>query len=201
MSEAGAKKAIKNVVLASHNQGKLKELGDVLAPLGWTLLGMKDFYLPAPEETGTTFEANAKLKAEAAATATGLWAMADDSGLEVDALNGAPGVATADFGGWEKLLEVMKDVPSDMRGARFVCVLALQCKGSETVYFKGTCRGVIALHAAGEAGFGYDPVFIPEGETRTFAQMSKAEKNELSHRGRALTLLMKYARESALNNA
>jgi len=194
MGGTGAEKGSKKVILASHNNGKLSELGAALAPLGWELMGMPEFDLPAPEETGTTFEANALLKAEAAALGSGLWALADDSGLEVDALDGAPGVLTAGYGGWERILTELRGVPAGKRGAQFICVLALVRAEKVPVYFKGVCRGEIALEGRGEGGFGYDPIFIPDGETRTFAQMSKAEKSVISHRGIAVAQLLAWVR-------
>ncbi len=187
-------------VLATHNAGKLAELQSALGGLGWELSGLAGHGLPAPDETGTTFEANALLKARAANDATGLWALADDSGLEVAALDGRPGVWTADFGGWEKLLEVMQDVEDGARQARFICVLALVRSGEEPLYFKGACDGVITRAGIGDGGFGYDPVFVPHGETRTFAQMDKAEKAAFSHRGKAVAALLEWAETHARND-
>lgn len=187
------------VVLATHNAGKVRELANDLAPLGWNLRGLADFGIVAPEETGVTFEENAQLKAANAAAKTGLWALADDSGLEVDALGGVPGVQTADFGGWEKLLEVMKHLPTEPRTARFRCVLALVRAERETLFFKGVCEGVITSQGRGDGGFGYDPVFQPVGEALTFAEMSKGEKSALSHRGEAVRALLTWvASEEAL---
>lgn len=186
-------------ILATHNPGKLDELQSALAPLGWHLTGLAEHGLPAPAETGTTFDANALLKAQAAATATGLWALADDSGLEVAALGGQPGVMTADFGGWEKLLEVMRDVPDGQRQARFICVLALVRPGADTLYFMGSCDGVISRNGSGDGGFGYDPVFVPTGDTRTFADMNKADKAGFSHRGKAVKALLEWAHTYAWN--
>lgn len=189
-----SKKTMKiQAILATHNSGKLLELQSALEPLGWSLTGLDEQGLPAPDETGLTFEANALLKAQTAAAATGLWALADDSGLEVAALGGQPGVQTANFGGWEKLLEVMQDIPDEQRQARFICVLALVRGSGEALYFKGSCEGMIARTGHGDGGFGYDPVFMPLGETCTFAEMSKAEKARLSHRGKALKALLEWA--------
>lgn len=181
------------VVLASHNAGKVRELANALATLGWNLAGMDEMHLAIPEETGTTFYENAALKAEAAALATELWSLADDSGLEVDALDGAPGVFTADFGGWQRLLDVMIDLPPEQRKARFVCVLALKRPCHDVIYFTGTCQGSISLQNLGDGGFGYDPVFIPEGDSRTFAEMTADEKATYSHRGRAVLALLEWA--------
>ncbi len=182
-----------NAVLATHNPGKLGELKAILEPYGWKLESLAERSLPVPDETGTTFKANALIKALAAADATGCWALADDSGLEVDALDGQPGVDTAHYGGWEKLLTALEGLPEAQRGARFVCVLALCRPGFEPLFFKGVCEGRIAGAGVGDGGFGYDPVFIPAGEARTFAQMEKAEKYRFSHRGKALDALLAWA--------
>lgn len=188
------KKAHKiSAVLATHNNGKLSELKSILEPLGWDLQSLADFNLPAPDETGVTFEANALIKAEAAAAATGLWTLADDSGIEVDALGGLPGVQTAYYGGWEKLLAALDGLPYEQRKARFVCVLTLIGPSKDPLFFRGICNGHIAFEGLGDGGFGYDPVFIPEGENRTFAQMLKTEKNQFSHRGKALKALLQWA--------
>jgi XTP/dITP diphosphohydrolase len=180
------------LILATHNQGKIQELADALRNTRWTVTGASELGLAAPVEDGGSFTANAFIKANAAALASGLWALADDSGLEVDALGGAPGVESAHFGGWKKLLEVMTHVPQDLRNARFKCVLALVRTGQTPLYFHGICEGTISLEALGDGGFGFDPVFIPAGETRTFAQMTKAEKATLSHRGAAMQKLLAW---------
>lgn len=188
------KRATSKLVLASNNAGKIREMEYFLTEFGWTLQSMADYRLESPEETGQSFEENAALKATFVWQQTGEWALADDSGLEVDCLGGAPGVATADFGGWERLLKVMETVPEGERGAQFVCVLALKNSSSAPLYFRGVCRGTIALQASGAAGFGYDPVFIPEGDKRTFAEMTKEEKQGMSHRGMALRELKSWLR-------
>ncbi|RYG61823.1 MAG: RdgB/HAM1 family non-canonical purine NTP pyrophosphatase [Alphaproteobacteria bacterium] len=183
-----------SVVLATHNQGKIAELRGVLGPLGWDICSTAEFDLKEPVEDGETFEANALIKAQAAADATGLWSLADDSGLEVEALDGEPGVQTAYYGGWEKLLGAMETLKTEAeRKARFVCVLALVRSGEEPLFFTGICDGHIAMQGLGEGGFGYDPVFIPSGETLTFAQMGKAEKHRFSHRGKAVNALLAWA--------
>lgn len=186
-------------VLATHNLGKLRELQTALLQHGWHLQGLSDYNLPIPDETGDTFEANAFIKAEAAAKATGLWALADDSGIEVDALDGKPGVYTSDFGGWEKLIQVMERIRSEDRTARFRCVLALARQGLPPLYFHGNCEGRISPEGRGNGGFGYDPVFIPEGESRTFAEMSQDEKYAYSHRGKAIQALLAWASADAQN--
>lgn len=180
------------LLLATHNAGKARELETLLARHGFQIRTLADEGLPAPEETGTTFEANAELKATHGRIATGYWTLADDSGLEVLTLNGAPGVDTAHYGGWGTLLKALHNTPEDQRQARFVCVLALQSPQGETHLFKGICEGSITLEGRGEKGFGHDPVFRPEGQEQTFAEMTSAEKHAFSHRGAALRDLTRW---------
>ena len=186
------------VVIASHNRGKLAEISQILASSGIELAGLDDFDpYPEPEETGNTFLDNAMIKAAAASEATGCPALADDSGLEVDALGGAPGVRSARYGGdglsdagrYTKLLEELAGVPEGKRTARFRCVMVLYpAPGSESdaLVTEGVLEGRIALEPSGDNGFGYDPVFFVPGSGRTAAQMEPAEKNAISHRYRAL---------------
>jgi len=180
------------VILASRNLHKLRELQELLPIPGLQLLSLADFpAAPEVEETGDTFEANARLKARTAALATGLWALADDSGLEVYALNLQPGVRSARFAGRHgdyaannrKLLAMLENVPD--RRARFRCVFALSSPRGRVRTVEGSCAGTITSSPRGTHGFGYDPIFVPEGHSRTFAEMSPREKNRLSHRGRA----------------
>ena len=182
------------LIVATNNAHKLVEFGRILAPLGIEVHSQKE-YCPEldVEETGTTFAANARLKAEAVYQATGLMAVADDSGLCVDALDGAPGVYSARYAGEnatdgqkiEKLLDEMKDVPDEKRTARFVS--AICCIGPDLLLeCEGTCEGVIGHECRGEGGFGYDPVFYVDG--RSYSEMSGEEKDAISHRGRALRL-------------
>ena len=184
-------------VLASHNAGKIKELTDILAPRGIALKSAADLDLPEPEETENSFEGNAGLKARAACEATGLVCLADDSGLAVDALDGAPGIFSARWAGeprdFDKAMQKVQDELGEAsdRTARFVCVIALARPDGSVSHYRGEVVGEIVWPPRGEAGFGYDPIFRPEGETRTFAQMSAAEKRALSHRGRALALMAK----------
>ncbi|MDG6095767.1 RdgB/HAM1 family non-canonical purine NTP pyrophosphatase [Acetobacter sp. AN02] len=181
------------LVLASHNRGKLAEFETLLSGTGITVLSAGDLDLPEPEETAATFEGNAAIKALAAAKATGLPALSDDSGLCVAALNGDPGIYSARWGGAEKdfgramqrVLDGMGDRP---RAAWFSCVLCLAFPDGTTRSFEGRVDGVIADAPRGDLGHGYDPVFTPEGETRTFAEMTGAEKNAMSHRARAFAL-------------
>ena len=196
------------LLVASRNRKKLAELHRVLDAAGITgleLLSLDDVapYEEAPE-TGATFEENAIAKARDGYAATGLATLADDSGLEVAALNGMPGVLSARWAGghgddvanYALLLAQLRDVPDERRGAAFVSACAL-VTGSEKVVVRGQWPGVIGRQPLGDGGFGYDPVFIPEGETRSAAQLSPAEKDAASHRGRALGLLVPALRALA----
>jgi XTP/dITP diphosphohydrolase len=201
------------IVVASHNDGKLKEFADLMAPFGLEAKSAREYGLPEPEETGTTFEENAYIKAHAAAKATGLPALSDDSGLMIDALQGAPGVYTAnwaeapdgtrDFGVAMQRAEVaMQEVgavePAQRKG-RFVAVICLASPDGEAEYFRGEAEGTLVWPPRGNSGFGYDPVFQPDGHTRTFGEMTAEEKHgwkpgqaeALSHRARAF---QKFAR-------
>lgn len=189
----------KRFVLASHNVKKSAELRAILTPLGFSLLSLADF--PGalePEETGRTFEENAVIKATAAARFTGLPAIADDSGLAVDALNGEPGVRSARFSGEHAtdaennalLLEKVAGLPPDERTARFVSAVAVYFPGGETRTYRGETCGRILSEARGEGGFGYDPLFLSDDLGVTFAEAGAEEKNRVSHRGRALAKLV-----------
>lgn len=176
-------------VIATHNKHKLQELQRILTPLGIEAVTAD---LSEVEETGTTFAENACLKAKAACKETGLPAVADDSGLEVDALDGRPGVYSARYAGEgatdaqriEKLLGELSEVPAEKRGARFVSAICCVFPNGDILRAEGDCPGSIAFVPAGEDGFGYDPIFLC-GE-KTFAQMTAAEKDAVSHRGKAL---------------
>ncbi len=192
------------LVIASHNQGKIRELRDLLDPLGYDLVTAGDLDLPEPEETGTTFEANAELKALASAKAAGMPALADDSGLAVVGLDGAPGIYSArwagpqkDFGMAMELVEkALREQSPDNRAARFVSVICLAWPDGHTEFFRGEVEGTIVHPARGTQGFGYDPIFQPDGHERTFGEMSAEEKHgwtpgeatALSHRARAFKL-------------
>ncbi len=184
-------------VLASHNPGKIKELDALLTPHGLTVIGAGALGLPEPEETETSFSGNARLKAEAAAHASGRVALADDSGLSVDALDGAPGVYSARWAGpdkdfsaaMERVRRALEAAGSQDHTARFVCVLALAHPDGETRLYEGEVRGRLVFPPRGEHGFGYDPIFVPEGHDRTFAEMDAASKRALSHRARAFAAL------------
>ncbi|MBW8192658.1 XTP/dITP diphosphatase [Neiella marina] len=186
-------------VLATGNPGKVAELAAMLAPLNIELRPQSDFQVTEVAETGTTFVENAIIKARHAAALTGLPAIADDSGLEVDALNGAPGVYSARYAGEHandsdnvsKLISELANTEDNKRSARFRCVLVFMRHAADPtpLICQGTWQGQIAQQAFGEGGFGYDPVFIPHGQNTTAAQMTKAEKNAVSHRGQALAQL------------
>lgn len=195
-----------DIVLASRNKKKIEELRTILETAG--IAGDDGVNILTPdsfpecgevEEDGITFEANAAKKARYIAECSGLIAIADDSGIEVDSLDGAPGVYSARYAGeeaddranLEKMLDAMKDVPAEERQGRFVCCIAL-ASGGEVKTFMGYVEGVIGTEPHGENGFGYDPVFYPEGHARTFAEMSNDEKHSMSHRGRALGELLNY---------
>lgn len=195
--------------MASRNRKKLAELHRVLDAAGISgceLLSLDDVaaYDEAPE-TGATFEENAIAKARDGYAATGLPTLADDSGLEVAALNGMPGVLSARWSGshgddvanYRLLLDQLRDVPESRRSAAFVSACALVTGPSDVTVVRGEWPGTIAREPHGDNGFGYDPVFIPEEETRSAAQMSAAEKDAVSHRGRALALLLPALRELA----
>lgn len=185
-------------MVATRNQKKLRELREVLEQLGVALETL-DAHPEAPEveETGETFEANAGLKAVTVALALRRWVLADDSGLEVDALGGAPGVYSARYSGPQatdasnrvKLLEALEGVPAAERTARFVCVICLSSPTGEQVQVRASCEGRILEAERGSGGFGYDPLFWVESSGKTMAELSSEEKHGLSHRGKALRAL------------
>lgn len=186
---------MKTLLIATSNAGKVTELAALLAELDCRVIGFADLpeAPPSIEETGETFADNAWLKAEHYHRLTGLPALADDSGLEVDALDGRPGVYSARYGGdglssaeqIELLLKEMEGIPGDLRQARFVCSIALAGDGLKQM-FEGQCEGFIARAPKGENGFGYDPIFIDAELGRTFAELTRDEKATRSHRGKAL---------------
>lgn len=186
------------LLVATHNPGKLREFEYLLAPSGVEVIGAAALGLEEPAETGDSFEANARLKAEAAARATGLAALADDSGIVVAGLNGAPGIHSARWAGPQrdfeqairKVVDGLKDrfgsfAAADKR-AEFVAVLCLCHPDARHRFFEGRVAGELIEQPRGAAGFGYDPIFVPHGETRTFAEMTAAAKHAISHRRRAL---------------
>ena len=191
-----------DLLLATRNPGKLVELRRMLEAErveGVRVLGLADVpEFPEEPETGATFAENALAKARDAAKATGLASVADDSGIAVDALNGMPGVLSARWAGrhgddranLELVLGQLHDVPDDRRGAAFVCAAALVVPGGEEIVVHGEWPGRVARAPRGTNGFGYDPVFVPEGDTRTSAELTSEEKDALSHRGRAMRALL-----------
>ncbi len=189
----------KELIFASHNNGKISEIRDMLAPLGIKVLSGNDLELPDVEETGKTFEENAYIKALAAAKEKNMPCIADDSGLCVDAMGGRPGVYSAryapnrDFNkGIEKLLNELAETKSSNRAAHFSCVIVLAYPSGKYKAFEGRVDGNISTHKSGDAGFGYDPIFVPTGFNRSFAEFDSVEKNKISHRGRALQKLISY---------
>jgi XTP/dITP diphosphohydrolase len=184
------------LVIASHNAGKVREIEALLRPFGIETVSAAALDLPEPEETGTTFFANAELKARSAADLSGLPALADDSGLCVDALNGDPGVYTANWAetpsgrDWNLAMRKVEEAlaakgPDAGRDAHFVSVLALAWPDGHVEWFEGRAEGSLTWPPRGTVGFGYDPVFVPHGETRTFAELAPEEKQAISHRAAA----------------
>lgn len=193
-------------VLATRNAGKIAELRAILKDTRLELLGPEDVDFPDVEETGETFEENALAKARAVSRHTGLAAIADDSGLDVSALGGAPGVRSARYAGYEhsdsaniaKLLGELAGLPDERRVARFVCVAAYVDPAGATIIASGTCEGRIVTEPRGAGGFGYDPVFVPEGHERTMAELPPEQKNAISHRGRAFRALRDQLRAAGV---
>jgi XTP/dITP diphosphohydrolase len=191
---------MKNIVLASGNPGKVREINQLLAELELHVAPQSDYGVPEAEETGLTFIENAILKARNAASHTGLPALADDSGLEVDALNGAPGIYSARYAGagagdranLQKLLEALREVPEAERTARFQCLMVYMRHSEDPVPLicQGTWEGRILFEPRGEGGFGYDPVFLVPTHNCSSAELEPEVKNALSHRGQALRQLL-----------
>ena len=196
---------MEKVILASRNKGKIKEIGDILGKYDMTVVSRDDAGLPIDEveETGETFEENSYIKAKAILDVAGVPTVADDSGLMVDALGGAPGVYSARYAGENctyednnrKLLSALAGVPDEKRGARFVSVITMLWPDGRKIVARGECEGRILTETRGEGGFGYDPLFVPEGYDISFGEMSPEEKNKISHRAKALMKL-----ESILEN-
>ena len=186
----------KRLIIASHNSGKVREIGELLDPWSVEVVSAAELNLPEPEETGLTFAANAKLKAHAAALATKLPALADDSGLSVNALDGSPGIYSARWGGPEKDFDVaMARVNAEMgdaadRRAQFVCALALTWPDGHSEIFEGTVDGTLVWPPRGDRGFGYDPMFLGEGDTGTYGEIEPMEKHAKSHRAVAFRKLI-----------
>jgi XTP/dITP diphosphohydrolase len=196
----GANPGPVRVVLATRNVHKVAELGRILADAGFAgqLAGLDEFPgAPDVPETGSTFADNALLKARAIAAYTGLPAVSDDSGLTVDALNGMPGILSVYWAGRARddaanlrlVLEQIEDVPDDRRGAAFVCAAGAATPDGRELIVEGRLVGTLLRAPRGEGGFGYDPIFVPTGETRTTAEMTPEEKDAISHRGQAMRAL------------
>lgn len=181
------------LVVASHNPGKVREIDALLAPYGIVTRSAAELNLPEPEESGSTFAENAALKARAAADASGLIALSDDSGLAVAALDGAPGIYSARWAGPNKDFSVgMARIERELKKknatdyfAKFVCALALAQPNGETEIFEGEVHGHLEFPPRGNKGFGYDPIFVPEGYTQTFGEFDPEQKHAMSHRARA----------------
>ncbi|MCA0870427.1 RdgB/HAM1 family non-canonical purine NTP pyrophosphatase [Seohaeicola saemankumensis] len=189
------------LLVATHNKGKLEEMAHLLEPYGVQVVGAAEMDLPEPEETEDTFVGNARIKAHAAAKATGLPALSDDSGIMIDALNGAPGVYTADWAETENgrdFMMAMSRANSELeavkaahpRLAQFCCTLVLAWPDGHDEVFPGTMPGHLVWPPRGDNGFGYDPMFVPDGYDITFAEMDRWDKNKISHRARAVKLFV-----------
>lgn len=197
---------MQKVVLATGNPGKVREMADLLAAFGLDIVAQTELGVESAEETGLTFIENAILKARHAAAITGLPAIADDSGLAVDVLGGAPGIYSARYAGEDasdrqnllKLLAALENVPDDQRQAQFHCVLVYlrHAEDPTPLVFHGSWQGEITRSAVGEGGFGYDPVFYVPALGKTAGEMTKAEKHAVSHRGKAMTLLLEAMRNA-----
>lgn len=190
---------MKEILIATTNKGKVADFKTLLTPFGINVKSLLDYEeIIDVEETGTTFKENAILKAEAISIQFKTNVIADDSGLSIDALEGKPGVYSARYAGVEKndqanmarVLEELENVPNEKRTARFHCVLALAVVNNETRTVEGTCEGVISTSPIGEHGFGYDPIFYLPDLRKTMAQLSKEEKNQISHRANAFSKLV-----------
>lgn len=193
---------LQNLVIATHNKGKVREINDLLAPFGVSVKSALDMDLPEPEETENSFIGNALLKARAAASVSGMTALADDSGLEVFALGGEPGIYSArwaenpqtkerDFAyAMNKVKNRLETLKTSDYSARFVCVLALVSPDGEEQVFEGEVRGHLEFPPRGENGFGYDPIFVANGESITFGEMDAAKKHKMSHRADAFKKLV-----------
>ena len=192
----------KTLLLGTYNPGKIYEIELILGDLGWTLRSLRDFEnVGVAEEHADSYAGNAILKAQTYACATGMLALADDSGLEVEAFGGAPGVLSARYAGEHAtdadrrnlLLSELAKVSSDNRRARFVCAIALASAGGQVLNIsEGICEGMITFSPRGTSGFGYDPLFVPDGYDQTFAELSNEVKNTISHRARALIKVREY---------
>jgi len=199
MGENVRKLAPGRLVIASHNDGKVIEINELLSPFGIEAVSAKKIGLDDPEETGFTFAENAILKAKAAAEASGLPALADDSGLSVTALGGAPGIYSARWAGeprnfataMKKVGQALEESGTDDFSAKFVCALCLAWPDGENAVFEGTVEGTLVFPPRGDRGFGYDPIFIPKGYDLTFGELDPEEKHAISHRADAFRKLVR----------
>jgi XTP/dITP diphosphohydrolase len=190
------------IVIATHNKGKLEEFAALLSPYGVSTVSAGNLGLPEPDETGTTFKENARIKALSAMAGSGMPVIADDSGLSVDALDGAPGVYTADWAGptrdWsmamrlvEEKLQALGAVSPEQRRCAFHCTLCVMWPSGEEKYYEGIAKGHLTWPPRGQLGHGYDPMFVPDGGRKTFAELDPAAKNKISHRAKALEQLVR----------
>lgn len=200
-------KSLRSLVIASHNEGKVREFRELLAPFGFAVKSARELNLPEPEETSDTFEANAELKARAACEASGLLSLADDSGLAVPALDGAPGIYSARWAGPTKDFSIaMARVEKELHAlgltptgtpAYFVCVLSLAYPDGAVKNLRGEVHGTLTFPPRGEHGFGYDPIFIAKGYPQTFGEMNPAHKNSISHRAQAFAALTEFLKQES----
>jgi len=197
------------LLLATRNRHKVTEMQHALAGIGWQVMMLSDFGdAPEVDEDGATFEENARKKARSAARHSNMWTLAEDAGLEVDALGGEPGVKSARYCGlgasdadrMRKVLDRITNVPEERRTARFLCVMCLEDPADNEVCFEGRCEGRIAHSARGSSGFGYDPIFIPEGYDQTFAELGLEVKGKISHRARAMEQVIAFLQSQAPAN-
>jgi XTP/dITP diphosphohydrolase len=196
---------MRKIIVATGNMGKLREIREICKGLPFEITSLQDHFDPVPKipEDGSTFLENARQKARWVYDRTDIWALADDSGLEVDFLGGMPGVHSARYAGEhaddrkriEKLLAACEGCPADRRTARFRCVVVLKSGDDDEIAAEGTCEGRLGYEPKGSDGFGYDPLFFPDGYDRTFAELAAGEKNAISHRGKALNALRRILDE------
>ena len=198
---------MKKLILATHNPGKVGEFREMFVPLGIEIISAGDLGLPEPEETGSTFHENAKLKAVAAAKAANLPALADDSGMCVADLDGAPGIYSARWGGpnkdfasaTERVKRQLEQKGKKIEGAKayFICILSLAQPDGGSVEFEGRMNGSLTYPPRGRNGFGYDPIFVPEGGSQTYGELTQTEKNQTNHRARAFDKFKAYLLKTA----
>ena len=191
-----------DLIIASHNQGKITEIADLLAEFSYQIHSTASLNIPEPEETASDFAGNAALKAEFSSNFASMPALADDSGLCIDALDGAPGIYSARFakqyGGFAESMDYLQQILQDNpnKGAHFTCALALAIPGQATQVFEGHVYGTLSFPARGDYGFGYDPIFMPQGYSLNFAEMKQADKHRISHRAVAFEQLKTYLHDN-----